>query len=116
MTNAQLLRASGLALVIGAVGFTVHIVARSAITAGAGGVTLTFARDGLWVPVNALGVIGALLVLVGMPAMYARMASSSGLLGLIGVLLLALGWLFFGLFLTFYSMLVLPWLADNTAC
>jgi hypothetical protein len=86
---------------------------RSAITAGAGGVTVTFAKDGLWVPANALGLIGAVLVLVGMPAMYARMASSSGLLGLIGVLLIALGWLFFGLFLTFYSMVVLPWLANN---
>ena len=113
MTNAQLLRASGVALLTGAVCFIVHIVLRSAITAAAGGVAVTFAKDGLWVPVNALGLIGALLVLVGMPAMYARMASSSGLIGLIGVLLIALGWLFFGLFLTFYSLVVLPWLADN---
>ncbi len=114
MTSAQLLRASGLALLTGAVLFIVHIVARSAITANAGGITVTFAKDGLWVPINALGVIGAVLVLVGMPAMYARMAGSSGLLGVIGVLLIALGWLFFGLFLSFYSMAVLPWLATNT--
>jgi hypothetical protein len=113
MTNAQLLRASGLALLAGAIGFIIHIVARSAITAGAGGITTIFAKDDLWGPVNALGVIGAVLVLVGMPAMYARMADSSGLLGIIGVLLIALGWMFFGLFLSFYSMVVLPWLASN---
>jgi hypothetical protein len=113
MTSAQLFRAGGLALLTGAVVFIVHIVARSSITANAGGMTITFAQDGLWVPINALGVIGAILVLVGMPAMYARMAGSSGLLGVIGVLLIALGWLFFGLFLSFYSMVVLPWLASN---
>ena len=113
MTSVQLLRASGLAVLTGAVVFTIHIVARSAITASAGGMTIAFANDGLWVPINALGVIGAVLVLVGMPAMYARMAGSSGLLALIGVSLIALGWLFFGLFLSFYSMVVLPWLANN---
>jgi hypothetical protein len=114
MTSAQLFRASGLALLSGAVVFLVHIVARSAITAHAGGITTTFAQDSLWVPINALGVIGAVLVLVGMPAMYARMAGASGLLGFIGVLLLALGWLFFGVFVSFYSMVVLPWLASTT--
>jgi hypothetical protein len=113
MTNVQLMRASGLAVLTGAVVFTVHIVARSAITASAGGVTVAFANHGLWMPINALGVIGAVLVLVGMPAMYARMAGLSGLLGLIGVILIALGWLFFGLFLSLYSMVVLPWLASN---
>jgi hypothetical protein len=113
MTSVQLVRASGLAVLTGAVLFTIHIVARSAITASAGGITIAFTNHGLWVPINALGVIGAVLVLVGMPAMYARMASSSALLGLIGVGLIALGWLFFGLFLSFYSMVVLPWLANN---
>jgi hypothetical protein len=113
MTSAQLSRASGLALATGAVVFTIHIVMRSALTAGAGGETIAFARHGLWVPVNALGVIGAVLVLAGMPAMYARMAGPGGLLGLIGVGLIALGWLFFGLFLSFYSMVVLPWLVSN---
>jgi hypothetical protein len=98
---------------MGAVLFTIHIVARSVITASAGGMTIAFANHGLWVPINALGVIGAVLVLMGMPALYARMADSSGILGLIGVGLIALGWLFFGLFLSFYSMVVLPWLANN---
>ncbi|MGE3273387.1 MAG: hypothetical protein AB7P40_31930 [Chloroflexota bacterium] len=113
MTNAKLFRASGLAVLIGAVAFIAHIVARSAITANTGGETIAFASHSLWVPINALGVFGGVLVLAGMPALYARMADASGLTGLIGISLLALGWLFFGVFLSFYSMVVVPWLAEN---
>jgi hypothetical protein len=72
-----------------------------------------FAKQVLWVPINALGVVGAALVLLGLPAMYAKMAGSTGLLGLLGVVLIALAWMFFGLFLSFYSVLVAPWLADQ---
>jgi hypothetical protein len=90
-----------------------HLVARSAITANARGVTIDFASHGLWTTVNALGVVGALLVLVGLPAIYAIRADSIGPAGLIGLILTGLGWLFFGVFLSFYSMAVLPWLADN---
>jgi hypothetical protein len=111
MTSSQLFRISGLALLVGAVTFIVHIVARSVITAGAD--PAVFAKEGLWVPINALGVIGAALVLLGLPAMYARMAGQTGLLGLVGVVLIALAWLFFGVFLSLYSLLVAPWLADQ---
>ena len=48
-----------------------------------------------------------------MPRPPTRTAGSSGLFGLIGVSLIALGWLFFGVFLSFYGMVVVPWLADN---
>lgn len=109
MTSAQLFRISGLALLVGAVAFTVHIVLRSVITAGPD--TATFAKEGLWVPINALGAMGAVLVLLGLPAMYARMAGPTGLLGLVGVVLIALAWLFFGVFLSLFSVLVAPWLA-----
>lgn len=62
-------------------------------------------------PVNVLGVIGAVLVLFGMPAMYARLAGPTGLLGLAGIVLIALAWVFFGVFLSLYAALVSPWLA-----
>jgi hypothetical protein len=58
-------------------------------------------------------VLGAVLVLLGLPAMYARMAGQTGWLGLAGVVLIALAWLFFGVFLSLYSVLVAPWLADQ---
>lgn len=111
MTSSQLFRISGLALVVGAVVFIVHLVARSVITAGSD--PATFAKADLWVPINILGGIGAALVLLGLPAMYARMAGPTGVLGLVGVVLIAMAWMFFGVFLSLYSVLVAPWVADK---
>jgi hypothetical protein len=111
MTNSQVFRISGVALLAGAVVFVVHIVLRSVITAGPD--PAAFAKEDQWVSVNVLGIMGAFLVILGLPAMYARMAGAAGLSGLIGVTLLAISWMFFGLFLSLYSTLVLPWLADK---
>ncbi len=111
MTSSKLSRISGFGLLAGAIAFVAHVVLRSAITSGPDPVT--FARDALWVPVNALGVVGAALVLLGLPAAYARMVGPASLPGLIGVSLLAVAWMFFGIFLSLYSVLVLPWLAEK---
>ena len=92
MTSSKLNRISGLCLLIGAVAFIFHIALRSVITAGLD--PSTFAKQGLWVPINVLGVMGATLVLLGLPAMYARMAGPTGWLGLVGVVLIALAWMF----------------------
>src|SRR5215204_6450818 len=73
MTGRQLYRISGLVLVIGAIAFAVHVVLRSLITAGAD--PSSFAQQGPWAAINALGLVGAVLVLLGLPAMYARMAA-----------------------------------------
>jgi hypothetical protein len=111
MTNSQIYRVSGLGLMIGAIAFVVHVVLRSLLTAGID--APTFARQELWVPLNALGFVGAMLVLMGLPAMYARVAEPTGLLGLVGVILISVAWTFFGVFLTLYATLLLPWLADE---
>jgi hypothetical protein len=71
------------------------------------------ARTSLWAPVNALGALGAALALVGLPAVYARLARQGGLPGLIGFALIETSWMFFGLFLSLYGALVLPWLAEQ---
>jgi hypothetical protein len=111
MTNSQLFRISGLALLVGAVTFIVYIVLRSVITAGPD--PATFYKASPWVPINALGVLGAAHVLLGLPAMYARMAGPTGWLGLVGVVLIALAWRFSGVFLSLIGVLVAPWLADQ---
>src|SRR5512146_2441666 len=111
MTSSKLSRISGFGLLAGAVALVVHVVLRSAITSGPD--PITFARDSLWVPINALGVAGAALVLLALPAVYARVVGPASLAGLVGGLLLAAAWMFFGIFLTLYSVLVLPWLADK---
>jgi len=111
MSNAELVRLSGLSIIAGAVVFSVHIVARSVITAGVEPISAYQAP--LWVPVNTLGLIGAVLVLLGLPGSYARIAGSGGWVGLTGIVLITVAWLFFGVFLSFFSVLVAPWLARN---
>src|ERR687893_627112 len=101
----------GLLVFVGAVAFVLHIVLRSVLTAGVD--PAVSAQAGLWVPVNALGALGAALVLVGLPAVYARMAGQGGLPGLVGFALIEVSWTFFGVFLSLYGALVLPWLADQ---
>jgi hypothetical protein len=111
MTTSQIHRLSGLGLLVGAVVFVAHIALRSLVTAGSE--PAVFATKEPWILLNALGLLGAVLVLFGLPAMHARLNASTGVLGLLGVMLIALAWLFFGVFLSLYSMLILPWLAER---
>jgi hypothetical protein len=111
MSNRQIGRGSGAAVLIGAVVFAVHIVLRSVIAAG--GEPLEYAPSAPWLAVNALGLVGAALVLLGLPGVYGRMAGAAGRSGLAGMVLLALAWLFFGWFLSLYALLVQPWLAEQ---
>jgi len=111
VTGTRLSGIGGLLVFVGAVAFVLHIVLRSVLTAGVD--PAVSAQAGLWVPVNALGALGAALVLLGLPAVYARMAGQGGLSGLVGFALIEVSWMFFGLFLSLYGALVLPWLADQ---
>lgn len=111
MKSPRLLPLSGLGLIAGSLTFVAHIVLRSMITAG--GDPSTFPKQALWVPVNALGAIGAAMVVLGLPGMYAWIARAAGLLGLIGVVLVAAAWMFVGVFLSLYALIVFPWLADH---
>ena len=111
MTGTQLFRIGGLLVFVGALAFVLYVVLRSVLSAGVD--PAVSAKAGLWVPLNALGALGAALVLLGLPAVYARMAAPGGLPGLVGFALIEVSWMFFGLFLSLYGALVLPWLADQ---
>jgi hypothetical protein len=111
MTTSKLYRVSGLGLVIGSIAFTAHVVLRSVLTAGVDPSLIV--KNVLWVPINALGFIGAMSVLMGLPAMYARTAKSTGSSSLSGAVLVAVAWTFFGVFLSLYAALLMPWLADK---
>lgn len=111
MTSTRLSGIGGLLVFVGAVAFVLHVVLRSVLTAGVD--PAVSAQADLWVPVNALGALGAAVVLLGLPTVYARMAGQGGLPGLVGFALIAVSWMFFGLFLSLYGALVLPWLADQ---
>ncbi len=95
----------------GAIAYTLHVVMRSMLTAGVDPVDS--ARAALWVPVNALGAIGAGAVLLGLPAIAGRLAGRDSTRGLLGFGLLAASWTFFGVFLSLYGAIVMPWLADR---
>jgi len=111
VTGTRLSGIGGLLVFVGAVAFVSHVVLRSVLTAGVD--PAVSAQAGLWVPVNALGALGAALVLLGLPAVYARMAPQGGLPGVVGFALIAVAWMFFGLFLSLYGALVAPWLAEQ---
>jgi hypothetical protein len=111
LTGARLSGIGGLLVFVGAFAFVSHVVLRSVLSAGVD--PAVSAKAGLWVPVNALGALGAALVLLGLPAVYARMSGGGGLPGLIGFALISAAWMFFGLFLSLYGALVLPWLAEE---
>ena len=109
MTRMQLSRISGLGMIAGCAVFIAYVILRSFVTAGVD--ATVYATQGIWGAINALGVMGATLVLLCLPEMYASIAASTGKLGLFGVALIAIAWMFFGLFLSLYGMLILPWLA-----
>src|SRR5918999_639614 len=110
-TGTRLSGIGGLFVIVGAFAFVLHVVLRSVISAGVD--PAVSAQAGLWVPVNALGALGAALVLLGLPAVYSRMAGEGGLPGLVGFALIEVSWMFFGVFLSLYGALVVPWLADQ---
>jgi hypothetical protein len=111
MTSAPLLRAGGLLLLLGSVTFAAHVVLRSIVTAAMD--PLAASKAAPWVPLNVLGLAGAMLVSIGLPALFPGLARASGRGGTIGLVLLAVSWAFFGLFLSLYALLVLPWLAER---
>jgi hypothetical protein len=109
MTQGQLYRLSGLGLLAGAV--------LSAISTIVSGVVFPDTNDPAVAtnPVNALlgvvGVIGAILALFGLPGMYVYRAREGGLVWLIGVLLIGLTAVLFGIFLSLTFVLVFPAIA-----
>jgi hypothetical protein len=111
VTGRRFFRIGGLLVIVGALAFVLHVVLRSVLSAGVD--PAVSAQGGLWVQVNALGALGAALVLLGLPAVYARMAAQGGMPGLVGFALIEVSWMFFGLFLSLYGALVLPWLAEE---
>ena len=92
MTGTRLSGIGGLLVFVGAVAFVLHVALRSVLTAGMD--PAVSAQAGLWVPLNALGALGAALVLLGLPAVYARMAGEGGMPGLVGFALIEVSWMF----------------------
>lgn len=109
MTHRTLYRLSGVALLIGSLcailGFLLHPSGDNPDN------YLGF----LWVPASLLILVGALLVALGLPGMYARQAARVGKLGFIGFLLTFVALVLFNVALGSIEALLFPALAANAA-
>ncbi|MDQ2713629.1 MAG: hypothetical protein M3Z08_01830 [Chloroflexota bacterium] len=108
MSSATLYRASGLALILGAVLGSIGNILTAALFAG---------NDPhqyltpLYTVVTLVSLIGEVLLLLGLPSICARQRERAGWLGFIGIILAFLGGsLFAGLSVT--GLLFQPWLAQ----
>jgi hypothetical protein len=111
MTTGQLYRLSGLALLVGAVLSIVSSVGSGVLFPdnNAPGV----ATNPLNIALGVVGVLGTVAALLGLPGLYARSAREGGSLWLIGVALIAITGLIFGIFLGMMSVFVIPVLASR---
>lgn len=100
MSSVTLYRASGLALLLGAV---------LAIISGI--LSLVFASGTLVLVLAWMFACGAVLLLLGLPGIAARQAKQSGWLGLVGFPLLFLSWLLLAGFTAVVRLAIFPWLA-----
>jgi hypothetical protein len=87
VTGTRLFRIGGFLVFVGAVAFVLYVVLRSVLSAGVD--PAVSAQGSLWVQVNALGALGAALVLLGLPAVVAtrgmRIAEDAAHRGGLGV-------------------------------
>lgn len=101
MSSATIYRLSGSALLVGG------------LLATLGAVAQIFLGDAyhnpLWIPVAAVIFFATLLILIGLPAVYAGQIKQAGALGMTGFLLLFWGFAQFGLVFRFFDMIILPW-------
>ena len=100
MSSVTLYRASGLALLLGAVLFIVGSILSFA------GAPLT----PLWLIMTGVWMSGMVLGLLGLPGIVARQAERSGWLGFVGFLLTFLGWFLLTGFYVGDNLIISPWL------
>ena len=100
MSSVTLYRASGLALLLGAV---LYIVGSILSFAGAPLTPLWLVATGVWIS-------GMVLQLLGLPGIVARQAKQAGWLGFVGFLLTFLGWFLLTSFYVGDNLIISPWL------
>ncbi len=112
MSSTQLFRLSGIVLLLGAVVSVVAGVMTLFLDSSLGASPTTI-QSPLWSTFWSLAFVGIVLILLGLPALYLRQSRGrGGVVGLIGVFLVALG-SFLGMATTAYFVSILPLLAEK---
>lgn len=109
MTHAQLRSLSGWATVLGALAVLIGTIASDVLFPDS--FNPSNAMNPLFVPLNLLGTIGALLVLLGLPGLYVSRYVDMGVAGFIGSVLIAVSAMLFGVFFGFFSVVFQPVIA-----
>jgi hypothetical protein len=100
MSSVTMYRASGLALLLGAVLATMSSI-----------LFFVFSSSTLSLVITWAFASGSVLLLLGMPGIVARQASRAGWLGLVGFLLMFLSWLLLASFTVVLRLIIFPWLS-----
>lgn len=92
MSSSNLIRLGGLAALLGAVLLIISSLWRTLAIGRPGDYVLSeAATTWTWVAVQGVSLLGLALLLVGLVGLYARQAEDTGILGLVGFLLLLIG-------------------------
>lgn len=110
MSTRELTRLSGFSVALGAVLGFLTILYTALFFAG--DTTVTAGRPGFAL-VNLIEFLGVGLILIGLPLVYATFADRGGVLALVGVALIFLTGLMFGVFLALLSALLVPYLTEK---
>ncbi len=111
MSSSTLFRLSGLALLLGAILAIVAIVGHNAVRQASELADLTNPPSVMFV---RLLMVGALLVIIGLPGLYARQAERAGVLGLIGFVMTFVGLLFADVVMTANYGFIMPKIAATS--
>ena len=110
MTTEQVYRLSGGALLTGALLAAISSIASGALLPDPSDPAVASSAN---IALNTLSAVGSLLALFGLPAMYLRHMGSGGAPWLVGVLLIGVTAVLFGIFMNLMGALVFPVLAEE---
>nr|MDP9476857.1 hypothetical protein [Actinomycetota bacterium] len=111
MSSSTLFRLSGLGLLLGAILAIVAVVGHNAVRQASELADITNTPSVMFV---RLLMVGALLVIMGLPGLYARLAEWAGVLGLIGFVLTFVGLLFADVVMTANYGFIMPKIAATS--
>jgi hypothetical protein len=111
MSPSTTVRLAGVAMLVGAA--IAFVTALYSALVFVGSDPMQHSGDSLFVPVNLIQFAAFFLVLLGLPVAFVAWQEKLGPLGLIGMSLVFLTGLMFGVFFSLFSVLVVPYIAQH---